>query len=105
MTTIRGFFEYRVDPAKREDYLKLVPKIRSIQTKYGLTAYEIIESIQRENQFVETFRVESMEAYRKIEEKQENDPEYLACQQELDACILGGRGTMKIWFFCDVVSF
>jgi hypothetical protein len=102
MTGIRGFFEYRIDPAKRDQYLRLVPRILSLQAKYGLSTYEIIESMQRENQFVETFRVESMDAYRRIEEKLNTDEAFLACQQERDACIIGGRATMKVWFFRDI---
>lgn len=99
MPYIRAFFEYRIRPENREDYLHLMKKVSAKRLSQGFDQYTLTEALARKNQFVETFLVGSMEEYREKEAKLLEDPEMQSSFQTLDTYIEGGPETKKVWFF------
>lgn len=99
---MRGFFEYRIEEGKREDYLQLIAKLRGKRTQAGLENYSVSESIDQKNLVVETFLAPSIEEYRDVEAKLLKDPETVELLQTLDTYIIGGAGAKKVWFFTEL---
>ena len=102
MGQIRGFYEYRILPEKREDYLQTISSIRQSKQQLGYQDYRVSESLEQENRFVELFLVNSMEEYHQLEAKLLEDERAVRLYEELDACLIGGRSAQKIWFFREM---
>lgn len=101
MGQVRGFYEYRILPEKREDYLKTIAAIRQKKQEHGYADYRICESLEG-NRFVETFLMSSMEEYHRMEAKLLEDEQAVSYYHDLDVCINGGRSSQKIWFFREL---
>lgn len=99
---IRGFFEYKVDPAQKAAYTRIITEIRELSQTAGLHAYSVCESVNQENLFVETFLVESLEEYRGIEANLSKDHAMTQLREELAQVIVGGSQAKKMWFFSEL---
>lgn len=102
MGKVRGFFEYKIAPGYRENYLQWAEPFKRVMYDAGLVDMEVLESIQRPNQFIETFTVESMDTYEKIAKSLNGNPDYQQLARQLDKMLQGGREATKIWFFSEV---
>ena len=102
MAQVRGFFEYLILPEKRDAFLQLIQQVRAMQVQTGFREHSLYESVERDNLFVETFLLDSMEEYQAIEAKLMDNPETHALYDRLHACIAGGPAKKKEWFFSEV---
>lgn len=98
---VRGFFEYRIEEGKREDYIQLIAKLRAKRTLAGLENYSVSESIDQKNLVVETFLAPSIEEYRDVEAKLLKDPETVELLQTLDTYIVGGLARKRSGFLAN----
>lgn len=86
------FMEYKLDEQKRADFGELMNSMADELKMRGAKNYRLLEGMDQPGLIVETFDVESAEAYQVIKA-------WRLADEDLCACIPGGAAKLHIWAF------
>ena len=86
------FIEYKLQPEKREQALRLLASMASRLAAWGASEYRSYEGLDQPGLFVETFDVSTVHEYEQIKEHRLAD-------QEFCDCITGGAAKLHVWAF------
>lgn len=86
------FIEYKLDPAKRSEGIRLLSDMEARMTALGASQYRCWEGFDQPGLFVEAFDVEGVEQYERIKEARLGDKPF--CD-----CVAGGASKLHIWAF------
>ncbi|KGT72734.1 hypothetical protein MA20_48540 [Bradyrhizobium japonicum] len=94
---ITVFIEYKLDERKRADFMNLIDSVEAQLAECGAKGYLLLEGMDQPGLVVETFQVETAEAYQAIRE-------WRLADQTFCACIPGRAEKLHIWAFIPLVT-
>lgn len=86
------FIEYKLDPAKRTEGLRLLADMEKRMTALGAREYRCWEGLDQPGLFVEAFEVAGVEQYEQIKEERLRDEPFCGC-------VAGGAAKLHVWAF------
>jgi len=89
------FVEYKLDPAKQQEGLRLLAGMEERMTALGASGYRCWEGFDQLGLYVEAFEVQDERQYERIKEERLRDEAFCAC-------VAGGKPKLHVWAFRQV---
>jgi hypothetical protein len=89
---ITVFIEYKIDPARQEEGLRLLAGMEERMIALGASRYRCWEGCDQPGLYVEAFEVEDASQYERIKEERLRDESFCAC-------VAGGAAKLHVWAF------
>lgn len=86
------FVEYKIEPDKRERYMKHMASIPAEVARRGGIGYRWLEGVEQPNTFVEAFETENLNVYQEIRK-------WRMADTTLQECVKGGAAKIHMWAF------
>jgi len=71
MPKVMFTISYTVKPARRQEYLELIGKMKAHLANVGSPSYSVFEAKNKQNQFTEVFLTNSMEEFDALDDQDE----------------------------------
>ncbi|WP_158736898.1 MFS transporter [Alteribacillus sp. YIM 98480] len=97
MSYITVLTEFKIEEAKRNEFLKLLNKLEYNLNTLGAEDVSIYEGVDQPGLFVEEFTLKSFHAYNEM--KKIRCSSDVSFWEEYNSCIAGGSKKLNIWAF------
>lgn len=92
---ITVFIEYKLEPDKRDEGIRLLAGMEKRMTALGASHYRCWEGVDQPGLFVEAFEVAGMHEYEQVKKSRLAD-------QPFCNCVAGGAAKLHVWAFRNV---